>query len=58
MLFSGAVLVAITAWVRVVSPVPPVPGGGRFWFLGLLVPVIGLVQVGMQRMAYATLTCL
>ena len=43
-------LVGVTAWVwrnrsRVYLPV------GWFWFLGSLVPVIGLVQVGDQAMA-------
>jgi tetratricopeptide (TPR) repeat protein len=50
-IFSGAVLVAVTAWVVWCFRSRPYLAVGWFWFLGMLVPVIGLVQVGMQRMA-------
>jgi len=60
---AGAVLLGITAWV--IAPMLGGTGGGAspaearrpwrvvgwFWFLGMLVPVIGLVQVGMQQTA-------
>jgi Tfp pilus assembly protein PilF len=48
---AAAVLVAISvfSW-RVRRSFPYVPAGW-FWFLGTLVPVIGLVQVGEQAMA-------
>jgi Tfp pilus assembly protein PilF len=50
---AGAILglVAVSAavlWVGVRRPYLPV---GWFWYLGTLVPVIGLVQVGSQTMA-------
>jgi len=41
------ILVLVTLWARR-RPYVPV---GWFWFLGTLVPVIGLVQVGVQSMA-------
>lgn len=44
---SAAALIAITA---VVMRKPPL-AVGWFWFLGTLVPVIGLVQIGMQSRA-------
>ncbi len=48
---SLAVLVAVTAGaLRVWRPVPAV-AVGWLWFLGMLVPVIGIVQVGSQAMA-------
>jgi tetratricopeptide (TPR) repeat protein len=39
---------AFVLWQRRKRPYLPV---GWFWFLGLLVPVLGLVQVGVQAMA-------
>jgi tetratricopeptide (TPR) repeat protein len=44
-------LLLVTAWTiwRVRSS--PHLAVGWFWYLGMLVPVIGLVQVGMQQMA-------
>jgi len=48
---AGALLVAITATVIVLGRARPYFAVGWFWFLGTLVPVIGLVQVGIQSMA-------
>ena len=48
---SGAVLIAVTAWVVWRIRRQPCLAVGWFWFVGMLVPVIGLVQVGMQLMA-------
>jgi FOG: TPR repeat len=48
---AAMILITITAlalWFRKEFPQLPV---GWFWFLGTLVPVIGLVQVGRQAMA-------
>src|SRR5262249_26874692 len=48
---AALVLIAVTGlcvWFAKKFPELPV---GRFWFLGTLVPVIGLVQVGRQAMA-------
>ena len=42
----GITILAVWRWRR--SPYLAV---GWFWFLGMLVPVVGLVQVGMQSMA-------
>jgi len=50
-LFDSSVVVGISAasiWLRQKWPFIFV---GWFWFLGMLVPVIGLVQVGFQSMA-------
>lgn len=38
----------LAVWLRQTAPYVPV---GWFWFLGVLVPVIGLVQVGNQALA-------
>ena len=46
-LLLGAVSAAALLWRRRCPPLPV----GWFWFLGTLVPVIGLVQVGGQAMA-------
>ena len=51
LIVSGAMLVAVTAWVAWCAQSRPHLAVGWLWFLGMLVPVIGLVQVGMQRMA-------
>jgi protein O-mannosyl-transferase len=48
---SVVVLAAITGWAVWSWRQRPHLGVGWFWYLGMLVPVIGLVQVGMQRMA-------
>ncbi len=48
---AGALLVTVTAAVlRQVRPRPYL-AVGWFWFMGTLLPVIGLVQVGSQAMA-------
>lgn len=44
-------LVAITAAVVAQSRRRPYLAVGWFWYVGMLVPVIGVVQVGMQTMA-------
>ena len=49
-LLSGAVLIGITAFVLAFHRRRYLPTGW-FWFLGTLVPVIGLVQVGEYAMA-------
>lgn len=41
-------ITAVVLWQRRTMPYLPM---GWFWFLGTLVPVIGLVQVGLQAMA-------
>jgi len=51
LLVAAAVLAAITAWALWSWRTRPHLGVGWFWYVGMLVPVIGLVQVGMQRMA-------
>jgi tetratricopeptide (TPR) repeat protein len=48
---SAALLVAITGLVLWRLAKQPYLAVGWFWFLGTLVPVIGLVQVGSQAMA-------
>ena len=45
------VLVAISAWVVFSARRSPWMPVGWFWYLGTLVPVIGIVQVGQQSMA-------
>ena len=49
-LLSAAVLITVTAFVIVLRRKRYLPVGW-FWFLGTLVPVIGLVQVGEYAMA-------
>jgi tetratricopeptide (TPR) repeat protein len=48
---AGALLVLISAGVLWCWRTRPYLAVGWFWFLGTLVPVIGLVQVGLQFMA-------
>ena len=48
---AAVVLMGITAAVLAFVKVRPYLASGWFWFLGTLVPVIGLVQVGEQYMA-------
>jgi len=50
---AGAVLLlaAITAWVLRRGRSQPYLAVGWFWFVGMLAPTIGLVQVGIQSMA-------
>jgi tetratricopeptide (TPR) repeat protein len=50
-LVAGAVVLGITSWVTASARRRPHLAVGWCWFLGMLVPVIGLVQVGMQQMA-------
>lgn len=50
-LFSCFVLIAITIAVMYAIKNMPFLFVGWFWYLGTLVPVIGLVQVGSQAMA-------
>lgn len=56
---AAAVLAAATAATLLCWRRLPAPAVGWFWYLGALVPVIGLVQVGMQgradRYAYVPL---
>ena len=47
----GLAVIAITALVLANVRRRPFLFVGWFWFLGLLVPMIGLVQVGVQQMA-------
>lgn len=51
LLISIALLAAITAWIWHQRSTRPVLLFGWLWYLGTLVPVIGLVQVGNQAMA-------
>jgi tetratricopeptide (TPR) repeat protein len=44
-------LLAVTAWAIWRIKKNPYLAFGWFWFLGTLIPVIGLVQVGLQSMA-------
>ena len=48
---ASVLLGMITAWVVWQRRGRPYLAVGWFWFLGMLVPVIGLVQVGHQSMA-------
>ncbi len=48
---AAIVLVAVTAWVLFRLRAQPYLAVGWLWFLGMLVPVIGLIQVGAQSMA-------
>jgi tetratricopeptide (TPR) repeat protein len=48
---AAILLVAVTGWVVLSLRTRPWLAFGWFWYLGTLVPVIGLVQVGMQTMA-------
>src|SRR5581483_2094061 len=49
---GAALLIGAISWtvIRAMGRHPYL-GVGWFWFLGTLVPVIGLVQVGMQALA-------
>lgn len=48
---AAAGLAAATGWLLWQSRRRPWLGVGWLWFLGMMVPVIGLVQVGIQSMA-------
>ena len=50
-LFSGFVLLALSVFFVVMHRRRPALLAGWLWFIGTLVPVIGLVQVGSQAMA-------
>ena len=50
-LVCGLVLVGVTTWVVRAIRRAPYLAVGWFWYLGTLVPVIGIVQVGEQAMA-------
>ena len=50
-IFSAALLLGIFAVVTVLARRQPYLVVGWLWFFGTLVPVIGLVQVGIQSMA-------
>jgi tetratricopeptide (TPR) repeat protein len=50
--WGAVILVAgLTAWIVAQARTRPWLAVGWFWYLGMLVPVIGLVQVGMQTLA-------
>lgn len=48
---SFAALLLVTAWTLWRFRSSPYLAVGWLWYIGMLVPVIGLVQVGMQQMA-------
>ncbi len=50
-LAAGLALLGISSWVVWARARRPYLAVGWFWYLGTLVPVIGLVQVGRQSMA-------
>jgi protein O-mannosyl-transferase len=50
-LAAGALLAALSAGAVWAAPRRPYLPVGWFWYLGTLVPMIGLVQVGLQGMA-------
>ena len=50
-LMAGVVLIGLTAWAVCCWRRRPYLAVGWFWYLGMLVPVIGLVQVGGAQMA-------
>jgi len=49
--WAGVVLVAITVLVLALQPRRRYLATGWCWYLGMLIPVIGLIQVGVQSMA-------
>jgi tetratricopeptide (TPR) repeat protein len=48
---SVILLAGVTAWILAQVRTRPWLSVGWFWYAGMLVPVIGLVQVGMQTLA-------
>ncbi len=48
---GGAFLIVICIWVRCRMNSKPYLAIGWLWFLGVLIPVIGIIQVGSQAMA-------
>jgi protein O-mannosyl-transferase len=51
LIISAALLAIITGWAVWSWRTRPHLAVGWLWYVGMLVPVIGLVQVGLQRMA-------
>src|SRR5262249_38656372 len=49
-MFAATALAAITVWA-VMTTRRPYVAVGWLWFLGTMVPMVGLVQVGVQAMA-------
>ena len=50
-IFPGILLCLVTVLLLLLARKRPVPLLGWFWFLGTMVPVVGLVQVGSQSHA-------
>ena len=50
-LAAGALVMGLSAWAVWTARKRPYGLVGWLWFLGTMIPVIGLVQVGMQSMA-------
>ncbi len=50
-LLDGLLLLAISAWCLTQSSRRPYLAVGWFWYLGTLIPVIGLVQIGEAALA-------
>jgi protein O-mannosyl-transferase len=48
---AGALVLALSVWAALLYRRRPYVTVGWFWFLGMLVPVAGIVQVGLQSMA-------
>jgi hypothetical protein len=48
---AGLMLAGVTAWVMRAARVWPALAVGWLWYVGTLLPVIGLVQVGLQARA-------
>ena len=48
---AAAVVLALTVGAAAVARKRPYVTVGWFWFLGMLVPVLGIIQVGLQSMA-------
>jgi tetratricopeptide (TPR) repeat protein len=51
--FTGSVLLILSITILVIIGIKKAPylAAGWFWFLGTLIPVIGIIQVGSQSMA-------
>lgn len=50
-LAAGALLMGLSVWAVLAARKRPYGLTGWLWFLGTMIPVIGLVQVGVQSMA-------
>ena len=48
---AGCSLAAVTLMVLYQATKRPFLVTGWFWFIGMLIPVIGIIQVGMQSLA-------